>query len=151
MNNIRLYYATVYLEKYEELTSPTASQSSILSMSAVSSVHVVGTVKQSIFISTTGRVINKDGTCSGTKPTTRISSSIYGIIISEFHRQKYSFSILYLEYPSCPHTTLASMASQASSQTVPHVSLMQTSIRPSKRSVPPTSRTCPVLHIAVSF
>ena len=73
----RLYYATVYLEKYNKLTSPTASQSSILSMSAVSSVHVVGAVKQSVFISTTARVINKDGTCSGTKLTTRISSSIY--------------------------------------------------------------------------
>ena len=43
------------------------------------------------------------------------------------------------------------MLSQASSQTVPHVSSMHISTRPSKRSDPPTNLTSPVLHAAIGI
>ena len=56
--------------------------------------------------------------------------------------------LLYLEYPSCPHATLASKLSQPSSHTVPHVSFMQISRRPSNRSAPPTRRSSPWLQNA---
>ena len=48
--------------------------------------------------------------------------------------------------PNCPHATLASGAPKASSHTVPHTLLLQTSIRPSLALVPPTSLISPWVH-----
>ena len=59
----------------------------------------------------------------------------------------YSIIILWLlpveENPSWLQATLASSTPQRSSHTVPHVPLMQTSTRPSKKVEPPTSLTSP--------
>lgn len=50
-------------------------------------------------------------------------------------------SIPYGEKPSCLHTTLASLLSQASLHIVVHVELMQTSTRPTPLVDPPSRRT----------
>ena len=51
------------------------------------------------------------------------------------------------EKPSCLQTTVASLLSKLSSQTVPHVPLLQTSKRPSRSLVPPTSLISPCTQI----
>ena len=51
-----------------------------------------------------------------------------------------------IEYPSCLHTTVASVTPHESSQTVPHSLLMQISILPSFGTLPPASRMSPVEH-----
>ena len=53
-----------------------------------------------------------------------------------------------VEYPSCPHTTAASLLSQESSHTVPHCLFMQISTLPSFGMLPPTSLR-PVEHGAM--
>ena len=49
--------------------------------------------------------------------------------------------------PSCLHTTSASVSSQLSSHTVPHIPLWQISTRPSYSFLPPTSRTSELLQV----
>ena len=56
------------------------------------------------------------------------------------------YNIPVLENPSCPQATLASLVSQKSSQTVPHMLLLHISTRPSDDVDPPTSRRAPVSH-----
>lgn len=50
------------------------------------------------------------------------------------------------ENPSWRHTTVASTALKASSHTVPHVLLLQTSTRPSRLLAPPTSLISPPMQ-----
>jgi len=47
-------------------------------------------------------------------------------------------------YPSCLHTTVASLESQLLPHTVPHIPLTHTSTLPSLRSAPPTRRILPL-------
>lgn len=54
-----------------------------------------------------------------------------------------------VEYPSCKHTTLASVLPQTSSHTVPHWLFTQISTLPSFSMLPPTSRSLPVVQGAV--
>lgn len=49
-------------------------------------------------------------------------------------------------YPSCLHTTPASVTSQRSSQIVPHSPSLHNSTRPSRLLVPPTRRTSPLVQ-----
>ena len=59
-------------------------------------------------------------------------------------------SIPYGEYPSCLHTTLASLFSQKSSQMVPQIPFTQTSTLPSRSELPPPlMRTEPFKQIPV--
>ena len=51
-----------------------------------------------------------------------------------------------VENPSCLQTTRASDELQKSSQTVPHLPLTQTSTRPSRAEVPPTSLISPCVQ-----
>ena len=53
---------------------------------------------------------------------------------------------LFVENPSCLHTTLASFVDQKSSHTVPQVSLKQISTLPSLGTEPPNSLTSPSLQ-----
>ena len=54
-----------------------------------------------------------------------------------------------VEYPSCRHTTVASVLPQESSHTVPHSLFMQISTLPSLAMLPPASRSWPVVQGAV--
>ena len=51
-----------------------------------------------------------------------------------------------MSYPNCLHTTVASLLSHESSQTVPHDPFLHTSTRPSKLLDPPTRRTDPSIQ-----
>ena len=51
-----------------------------------------------------------------------------------------------VEYPSCRHTTVASVLLQESSHTVPHTLFIQISTLPSFGMLPPTNRTSSVLQ-----
>ena len=63
-----------------------------------------------------------------------------------------STDIPYGEYPSCLHTTLASLLSQKSSQMVPQVSLTHTSTLPNLwYRLSPTSWRCPSLQGALKM
>ena len=53
--------------------------------------------------------------------------------------------------PSCLHTTLASVLSQESSQTVPHTPLWHSSTLPSLEFAPLTRRTVPVVQTEVIY
>ena len=53
-------------------------------------------------------------------------------------------------YPSCLHTTLASLLSQPLSHTVPHTPLMQISTLPALLTGPPTKRTVPLVQFWTS-
>ena len=59
------------------------------------------------------------------------------------------FFWLWVEYPSCRHTTVASALPQKSSHTVPHSLSMQISTLPSFAMLPPTSRSWPCVQGAV--
>ena len=52
----------------------------------------------------------------------------------------------FAENPNCLHTTVASVLSQKSSQTVPHCPPKHTSTRPSRRVLPSTSLNSPWGH-----
>ena len=62
------------------------------------------------------------------------------------HNATYKSFLIPESYPSCLHTTLASVLSQRSSQTVPHAPPLHTSTRPSKLFVPPTRRMDPSMQ-----
>ena len=52
----------------------------------------------------------------------------------------------WVRYPSCRHTTVASVLPQESSHTVPHTLFMQISTVPSFGMLPPTSRNWPAVQ-----
>ena len=65
-------------------------------------------------------------------------------IISKNMQSKFNW--LCREYPSCLHTTPASLASHILSHTVPHCWLRHTSTFPSRSELPPRSCTSPSLQ-----
>ena len=54
-----------------------------------------------------------------------------------------------VEYPSCRHTTVASLVPQESSHTVPHILSMQISTLPSFAMLPPASCSWPFVQGAI--
>ena len=68
------------------------------------------------------------------------------ISIPAFHRSISTSFWPCVEYPSCLHTTVASVELQPSSHTVPHTLFIQISTLPSFGTLPPTSCSWPVKH-----
>ena len=78
--------------------------------------------------------------------TLQVSWSLITVIYRTQHQYQLLWFWPWVEYPSCRHTTVASVLLQPSSHTVPHTLFIQISTLPSFGTLPPTSRSWPVVH-----
>ena len=132
---------TIHNASYVILTG--TSDSCICTMVTVV-IHCMCTVCKVRFSSNTMNIIHHNCSSSFSKVGTAKGSSYVGTVTVQLINLSLPES-----YPNCLHTTLASVESHESSQTVPHLPLWHSSTLPSVEFDPSTRRTIPIVQTEV--